>query len=166
MIDLPPDPPLQHAPIVIVQARQAQNKDAKTDRTIGVCHLIENQPDAPPTAKNSVNMAGAVWGYLKRQEHHVIDAAGFKAAKATLLQAPEHGVLDMGTSGGYYQPKPDYFGSDRATALVEMGGFKVKVMYFFKVMEGVGGGNEREKPYDDKSLCPQGRVWKISLNTK
>jgi len=38
------------------------------------------------------------------------------------------------------------------------------VKYFIKVMLGVGGGTEAGDAYDDKKNCPNGRVWKISLN--
>lgn len=38
-----PDVPPQYAPVLIAQASQPQRGSAVFDRTISVCHLIENQ---------------------------------------------------------------------------------------------------------------------------
>jgi hypothetical protein len=66
-------------------------------------------------------------------------------------------------SGEYrYHPTPDYYGQDRATMFVEIGSRKVKVIYFFNVMQRVVSGNEGYDPYEDKKLCPNGIFWKIS----
>jgi len=158
-----PDVPPQYAPVVIAQASQAQKGDAKTDRTIGVCHLIQNPPIPALTAVNSLSPLGEASVYLENHEHLKLD---WKSWKVSLLQGPEHGTLEMGERGGRYHPTPDYFGPDRATLLVEIGGHKVKVIYFFNVLEGVPGGTDEGDPHDDKEYCPQGkgRVWKISLN--
>ena len=53
---------------------------------------------------------------------------------------------------------------DRATVLVEIGGYKVKVLYFFKVMQSVAPGSQEYDPYQDKKNCPQGEKWRMSLN--
>jgi hypothetical protein len=37
-------------------------------------------------------------------------------------------------------------------------------MYFFKLMKSVAPGSEEYDPYKDKKNCPQGYIWKISLN--
>jgi hypothetical protein len=48
--------------------------------------------------------------------------------------------------------------------LVEMDGYQIKVSYFFNVLPYVGQGSDQGEAYDDKSICPQGSVWKISFD--
>ncbi len=167
MIDLPPDVPPQYAPVVIAQVSQAKDP-AKIDRTIGVCHLIENPPVPPGTAINALSPVTSVWGYLQRQERltpEQLTDEMFNTAKATILQGAEHGTLEyLGEGYFVYRPASGYYGSDRATLLVEIGGLKVKVLYFFNVMLGVPGGTEGYDPYEDKKYCPKGGMWKISLS--
>ena len=147
-----PDVPPQFAPVVIAQASQAQKGDATADRTIGVCQLLENPPNPPDTAVNSVGVLGAVRNYFYIVERREIEGSG----KVTVLQNPEHGTLEMGSVGGRYHPALDYYGPDRATFLVEIGSRKVKVIYFFQVLDGV-----TDERYE--RLCPK-EYWKISLN--
>lgn len=165
VMDMPDIPP-QYAPVVTAQASQGQHGNATADRTIGVCHLIENRPESRLSAVNSMEPIAAAWSYFKRQEHHVISDAEFKAAKLSLLQAPTHGTLEIDSTGGaaYFPTTHDYFGPDRATVLVEIGGYKVKVLYFFKVMQSVAPGSQEYDPYQDKKNCPQGEKWRMSLN--
>ncbi len=168
MIDMPDVSP-QYAPVVVIaQASQAQKGDAKTDRTIGVCHLIENPPVPPESAVNFISPVQSVWGYLEKQERPTpgwLTADVYNAAKATIQAGPGHGKLkDEGSGDYHYHPTADYYGQDRATVLVEVGGLKVKVTYFFKVMRIVSDATDSYDPYRDKKLCPNGMVWKISLN--
>lgn len=178
VMDVPPDVPPQYAPIVVAQASQAKPRTTSVDRSMGVCQLIENIAGSEPTAKNTISPSSSVWIYFQRLEHQGISEADFKTAKVTLLQGPEHGELeDLGTSvlrhgvmvdtgirSYAYRAKPDYYGPDHATLLVEIGGYKVKVLYFFKVLPGVGGGSDSGGPYNDKSLCPNGEYWRISFD--
>jgi len=166
VVDMPDMPP-QYTPVVIAQASQAKQANATTDRTIGVCHLIENPPIPSGSAVNAISPVTTVWEYLKKQERLTpkqLTDEMFKAAKTSVLQGPGHGTL-QDEGGGYYgyHPAPDYFGQDRSTLLVEIGGLKVKAMYFFNVLHGVGGGDQ--DPYKDKKNCPKGEMWKISLST-
>ena len=167
VMDMPPDVPPQYAPVVIAQASQAKDP-AKIDRTIGVCHLIQNPPIPSGTAVNSLSPIGSVWSYLKHQERlspEQLTDEMFNTAKATMLQGAKHGTLEyLGEGYFVYRPTSGYIGPDRATLLVEIGGLKVKVMYFFKLEPGAGGGTEGYDPYRDKKNCPQGEMWKISLN--
>src|SRR6266853_346674 len=161
MVDVPDLPP-QYAQVMIVQAGAAKQGAAKIDRVIGVCHLIENPPIPPGTAVNAMSPVRAVSIYFSRVEHEQVGLTG----KVNILDGPKHGELRVTPSGNYrYFPASDYYGPDRATLLVEIGGRKVKAIYFFNVMQSVPGGTEGYDPYDDKKLCPQGRrMWKISLN--
>ena len=168
-MDLPPDVPVQNTSVVIAMASHDKKAAAKTDHTIGICHLIENQPDARYSAVNGLSPVGQAWVYLKKQGQltpEQLTIEGFKAAKTSMLQEPKHGeLIDVGSGYYRYNPAaPDYFGPDRATFLVEIGKRKVKVLYFFKVMPEVAGGNDAYNPYHDKKNCPKGKRWKISLN--
>ncbi len=155
MVDLPDVPP-EYAQVMIVQASQAQQSAGKTDLTIGVCKLVGNPMRF--SAINGVGAVGAALGYF----HNIGELLDVGSGAATVLSHPRNGTLKprADSPGGYlYLPKPDYFGSDRATFLVEMGGKKIRVEYFFKVLDGVADGD-----YQDKEFCPRGIFWKISLN--
>jgi len=168
-----PDVPPQYAPAVIAQASQPQKGSASSDPTIGICHLIENPPVPPGSAVNGLGPVTEVWGYLKKQKRFTrqqLTADMYNAAKVSIPERPKHGRLeDMGAGDYYYHPTPGYSGPDQATFVVEMGGLKVKVLYFFNVLPSVGGGGaEGYDPHDDKKNCPQGkgRVWNISLGER
>jgi len=157
-----PDLPPQYAQVMIVQAGTAkQGTAANVDRTIGVCHLIDARPELRDGAVNHFNPLRAVDYYFVTAEQRFLGRKG----TVTLLQGPQHGTLEMGTLGGFYRPATGYLGPDSATFLVEIGGLKVKAVYYFKVMSGVPGGTEGYDPYRDKDLCPNGEHWKISLSS-
>ncbi len=160
MVDMPDLPPL-YAQVMVVQADAPKQGAAKTDHTIGVCHLIQNPPTPPGTAVNVISPLGSVSVYLQSRERRALD---WKSSKVSVLQGPEHGELRVTSSGKYrYFPAADYYGLDRATLLVEIGGLTVNAVYFFNVLHTVGG-TEGYDPYDDKKYCPKGEMWKISLN--
>jgi hypothetical protein len=168
VMDMPPDVPPQYAPVVIAQASQTGSTKVNGERTIGVCHLIENRVESRLSAKNSLSPVVAAWGYLTYTEHRLIDQDARRAATVKLLQPPEHGELEIDSRGraGYFPNTPDYFGTDRATVLVEMGEYKIKLLYFFKLMRSVPSANEGYDPYEDPKYCPQGmRVQRISLDS-
>jgi hypothetical protein len=153
VMDVPDVTPL-HSPMVIAQASQ---KSAKIDRTIGICHLLQNPPIPPDTAVNVISPARSVNLYFDRKERRWVGLSG----KVTVLEGPKHGKLEAISDGAYsFVPVPDYYGADRATLLVEIGGLKVKAIYFFNVKDVVGG-NDAYDPY--MQHCPKGRYWKISL---
>jgi hypothetical protein len=159
-----PDLPPQYAQVMIVQASQAQRNTDKIDRTIGVCSLVENpvrMEGNQYSAINGITPVVAVQVYFQNTENLL--GPGF----VTVLRSPQHGTLEPTSSdpkdGSYwYLPKPDYFGPDRATFLVEMGGKKIKMEYFFQVLHGVAD-DYNEKQF--KQLCPNGKRWKISLSS-
>ncbi len=162
MVDMPDVPP-QYAQVMIVQAFQAQQSAGKTDRTIGVCSLVENpirMEGNQYSAINSFGPIGAARIYFRSVENREIPGPGL----VTVVRNPQHGTLkplgsDPKDRSYVYLPKPGYFGADRATFLVEMGGKKIRTEYFFKVLDGVADGD-----YQDKEFCPKGEQWKISLN--
>jgi hypothetical protein len=156
-----PDVPPQYTPIIVAQASQAQQQGV--ERTIGICHPIENRLESKLSAVNSVSPVGAAYSYLKNIEHRKIDDAAYLAAKMTLLQAPTHGELLLDDdSGSYFSSDYTYTGPDQATVLVEIGDYRVKVTYHFVLMQNVPGSNDEGTATDNKNICPNGHIWKIT----
>ncbi|MGC3980996.1 MAG: hypothetical protein QM808_07050 [Steroidobacteraceae bacterium] len=154
---------VQYAQVAIAQSLQAQS-NTQTDRAIGVCALIENQEISRYWAVNIVEPLSVPGYYLRTYENKEVGVDG----KVTLLVEPKHGKLEAieDTPGAYYYvPNSfNYRGFDTATFVAEVDGYSVKVVYWFSVLGGVGGGTEGGDPYQDKENCPQGSSWKISLS--
>src|SRR6266700_1675642 len=166
--DVPNIPP-QDVPVMIAQANQAQAGDVKTMRTIGVCHPAPNEDYSLENVVSPIVEAGS---YLGNFEGKNVQHIG----TITILQQPKHGILRLLTEadrgmlfcdtaapvnpadGAYvYLPNKGYVGKNSATALVEIAGVKVKVVYFFQAWAG-GLGNTRLE-----ELCgKRGYHWKIS----
>lgn len=168
--DMPNVPP-QNVPVMIAQASQMQQDPANTNRTVGVCQALSNPPlgllpGAVATAQNSLTPAGDAIQYFRIVENRAISGS----STVTVLENPKHGKLeDLGTvvfdENGHairdtgersynYIPESGYLGQDSATLLVEIGGFKVKMVYTFKVATAVDYKNE-------EVLCPK-PYWRIS----
>ncbi len=163
--DMPNVPP-QDVPVMIAQANQAQSSTALTVRTVGICLGIFNGVGTSPTGENIVEPKGEARAYVRNYEKKNI--ADTVPATITILQQPAHGILrlltqaDIGTilpnTGGtfdsadpgyIYLPEKGYIGQDKAVVLVEIGGVKVKeIFYFHDIVEQTsptspcGGGND------------------------
>jgi hypothetical protein len=93
----------------------------------------------------------ATENYFRIHENRTVKASG----KIRVLQSPRHGTLEGDEHGNYlYLPAPGYLGKDRATLLAEMGGVKIKMVYFFQVLDGVADSDYPER-------CPK-EEWRIS----
>lgn len=166
--DMPNVPP-QNVPVMITQAKQAQPSDVKTTRTFGVCFPAPNEKYS---LENVIQPSGEAQMYLKFYENREVQGA----ATITVLQQPAHGILRLVTEAdrgilfssssgpanpaipGYaYLPEKGYLGKDKAVVLVDIGGIKVKVVYFFQAVSG-GLGNYATETYCGKT----GPYWKIS----
>lgn len=159
--DMPNVPP-QYTPVIIAQASPAQEAPAKIDRTIGICKTLSNPPSGGPTAGNTLTPAQDVASYFYAAEKRTV--AG--ASTITVLEQPKHGKLedvgtmafdemkhavrDTGVRSYNYIPESGYLGGDKATLLVDIGGYKVKAEYAFQI----------SAKFDEK-LCPTS-YWKIS----
>ncbi len=169
MFDLPPDIPPALPPMLVAEIPKANTetrKDkAEAKRTIGICHLANNPADRVFMAENVIDPAASVWQYLEKVEKRKIAESAYLKANATILQNPLNGSF-KGEGGNYYtyMPVPNYFGVDRATFLVVIGGWQVKAHYYFRILKNGPGGTEGYDPYMDKEFCPNGRYWKITLN--
>lgn len=143
--------------------------EIKALRTMGVCFPAPNELYS---LENVFDPAHSARFYLRNYEHKTVERAS--PAPVTILQQPSHGVLrqvtegDRGTilnsEGGpldpaaalyAYLPEKGYVGKDKAVALVEIAGVKVKVIYYFQAIDGPRG--------DVDELCgKRGFHWKIS----
>lgn len=164
-MDMPNTPP-QYTPVIVAQATQATKPN--TERTIGVCHPVENRVESRLSAVNAFSPVLSALAYLDSFEHKKIDQQAdflsiFGAAKMTLLQTPKQGELKLGqNSGAYYSSDYNYEGTDSATVLVEVAGYKVTVIYHFVLMKNVPGSSDQGSATDNKKICPNGYQWKIS----
>lgn len=170
--DMPNVPP-QHVPVMIAQANQDQMRDSTTTRTMGTCQIIPNATDATPSLENVISPRVSAQEYMYRfeQQMYVQQKIATSSASITILQQPKHGVLRLVTetdkfgTGRFDQSAQDYvyladkgyLGNDSATILVDIGGIKVKVIYFFETIDVASVGEGLQE-----SLCEKGAYWKIS----
>jgi Bacterial Ig domain len=149
-LDLPPQAPQSFVIAAIEQAKQAQ----ENERVIGYCHPVPNMTgnhDAfdsfPPTAM--------AMSYFKRYEQKTVNGQ----ATITVLEQPKHGSLSSNSNDYFlYAPAEGYFGKDQVTYLVEIGGYKVKVIQFIKVINKFTLGNTGY----ERNCADTGTIWKIS----
>ncbi|WP_223910105.1 hypothetical protein [Rhodoferax lithotrophicus] len=122
---------------------------------------MANLPDDPAFGSQTIDFEAVAVNYLFDYEKVNLTK---QSAKVTLLQLPSHGQL---TGGDTYKPARGFFdGQDQVSALVELGGYQVKVIYFIKVQpEGTGGIPNDNDELIKKFCGPKGRVWKISTTT-
>jgi hypothetical protein len=154
-----PNVPAQETPLMVAATTMAQTSVQKFDRVIGVCHLSEN-PFVPQSAVNVLEPADEAVMYLRQEEHSKIT----DQANTSVLNMPEHGVLENEGKGYFaYYPKKGYIGGDRATLLVDVGGKKIKMEYFFRVMRSIPQGDDvAPSPYKTSGCPKEEAVWKIS----
>jgi hypothetical protein len=148
-----PSIPIQETPVMVADAATTQNSAQKYDRVIGVCHLSDGS-----TSDGAMEPSMEMHDYYRVKERLTIDGV---VNSIVILQMPKHGKLEGPVDGNFsYIPVKDYLGNDRASLLVEVGGKKVRMEYFFRVMEHVPD-QEGFDPYSN--YCPnKTRVWKIS----
>lgn len=160
-LDLPPDRPTQSPVVMVAEAHQARNP-VGVQRTLGICKPIENIQDDEYLGKVVMTFPGDARNYLFNYEKQDVD---WRDAKVMLLQPPINGKLEDQGNGFYtYRPNLGFHGQDKISALVELGGYQIKVVYFIKVV------NEDQRVGDDEAsirkYCgSKGNMWKISLPT-
>lgn len=125
-------------------------------RAIGWCTPMENHPDDPVVGNITIDLIGAAANYLFYFDgKKTVSDTG---AIVTVLLPPAHGRL-IGKDA--YVPEPSFHGQDKIEALVELGGYKVRVVYVIPVV-----GKDQRVGDDEASIkkhCgPNGSMWKIS----
>jgi len=168
--DMPNVPP-QEVPVMIAQASQAQGTSV-TEHAIGVCDPIGNMPGVAPNLTNTISPKIQAQIYFNLYAHQKIDGT----ATVTVLQNPKHGVLRLVTEADrgslfssdsgptdpannplyVYLPEQGYLGNDSVTMLVDIGGKRVKEVYYFKVVDHPVNND------GDAEICTSGPFWKIS----
>lgn len=159
-IDLPPNSPTQVPMVIVADASQTQ-KPATSIRTLGICVPMPNRPDDQSyLGREAIAFSASAANYLYDYEGKKVD---YRDATVTLLQPPAHGELTEVVKGSAsYKPTRGFAGQDKIVALVELGGYQVKVVYFIKVQpEGTGLIPDDEEVI--KKYCgSKGAMWKIS----
>lgn len=158
--------PLSTSTALVAQAHAVRGSRGFT-RAIGSCELMENPVDYSGSAVNFSSPLKTVNNYFFLKEKRNLPLTG----KVQLLKEPQHGELSRlfqaETEWEFrYVPDADYFGPDQATFQVDIAGERVKLVYFFNVMNRVPGGTEGYDPYRDKKLCPKGAYWRIGKNSE
>ena len=144
-IDAMPDLPYQHIPVMVAQAKGTGHPmKEKFDRVIGICHLAMNPPVPATTAVNSLSPVLEVKDYLVKFEHRRITTTRIISR---VLQQPKHGTLEDGGGGDYvYVPtEAGYIGKDEGAVLVEMSDLRIKVTYFFRILDSLPTDSDEEK---------------------
>ena len=145
----------------------ASENESNFDYTFGVCFLVENQPVSLTNAKNGISPIILTWNHLTKNikvppESITVDM--YNNATLNIIKKPEHGNLALTESqrGAVYIPSDkNFYGVDHSTILVNLGEYRAKLLYSFKVMGQVEDSTEEYDPYKDKNNCPKGRIWKM-----
>lgn len=162
IMDMPPLP-VDNAPLVLAQVA-VKSSSSQAPKAIGICQIIENTPGWPAgelRVPNMIDPIASVDIYFYKRAHINLNRA---EGSVTILKPPKFGMLkpvDGGGEGYEYLPSsPTFAGKDSASFLVEIGGYKVKVMYEFHVLT-----DEPNTPEGTVERCgPKGDIWKISSN--
>jgi hypothetical protein len=149
------DMPLQE-PVVIM----AKN-EVKQERAIGIC-MVVIPPYVEPISESGEHLISPVGDttlYLFKQEKltHAVMSKYFETAKVTWLELPKHGKLfDKNNKVAsvfedqyyFYVPDAGYRGEDRIVAMVEIMGYKIKVIYY---LHDRGSEGYEDRPCKDYS---------------
>jgi hypothetical protein len=147
--------------VPVVDAAQVKRAGTGRIKKLGRCHLVPMIEDAPPPPREAgayvFGLSEDAFIYLDRFEHRVVRGV---TATVTVVQKPEHGVLEDDGGGSYsYYPNAGYLGKDKAIFGVEYAGETFQIIYFFRSIEGGTDGMEGK-------YCPKGAsFWKISLRS-
>jgi predicted chitinase len=131
-------PPQSPTIVMVAQTNQAQDNTKAAGRAIGVCELVENDETMNVASISAISSAEL---YIQEYEHlGDFTEEDVNSEKATILQLPKHGTLGKDTeptlNGMYiYTPNKGYVGKDFAVVLVEIKGIKIKVFYYFHVLD-------------------------------
>lgn len=104
------------------------------DGTIGVCmNVYRGKIYDPKSAVYDLNPASYA-SFLSEKKDFGMDLMSFiDSAKTSILKNPDHGkLIGTGNEINYY-PFEDYVGKDSVEFLVEIGGFRIKVIYSIRV---------------------------------
>jgi hypothetical protein len=129
-------PPTQPVGQVITSSVNIQSQ--KLDGVIGVCRDVSPGPVVSPSgAPYDLNPAAYASQLVEMKFNKKFKGAYIRAAQVNLLKAPQHGRVVKGDDGAAhrpdYHPESDFIGKDRATFLVDIAGYRVRVEYYIRV---------------------------------
>jgi len=133
------------------------------ERAASVCRIVQNFPGFSEVLRRGiVDLPGAAADYFNYFEKQTKFG---KHLRTTLLQTPKNGYLEGDASTGeyLYRPNAGFQGQDKVVALVELGEYRVKVVYFINVVMDRNVGDDEASI--SKYCGPKGNFWKISLPT-
>lgn len=139
IMDMPDIPPQQAPIIMLAQAAQPSTKELYG--TVGVCSVSPKaeQMDAEKIKEGYYSLSTRAYAdnifSIKPLDHGIVD---YENAEVTVLQQPKYGTLSKDLSPGKdisYYPDPGYIGNDKVIFLVNIEGYKIKVVYLIKVVD-------------------------------
>lgn len=150
-LDTPPQSP---AIVIVAQTNQVQpSANGAAERIVGGCEVLDNRGLSDGKGKIypngqliSIGLSAAEY-FRIYEPRNDISSADLYSAKFTILQQPKHGTFEedkdiryrvnSSFDGDYiYTPDIGYFGDDSVSVLVGIKGIKVKVVYFFHMLNG------------------------------
>ncbi|MES2205595.1 MAG: tandem-95 repeat protein [Pseudomonadota bacterium] len=151
--DLPSAYYSQSTPLMIAKADQEKSNDQKTNRSMGICHIANSLDYGMDNLENGIAPVAEVKEYFRLYENKEIQGE----ARLKILLQPVNGYLKQDSSNGFlYNPESKYEGKDKAIIQVEIGDYKVRIVYLFKVVYG-SVNSEREGEICGK----RGYRWRI-----
>ena len=169
-----PDVPNQSSLVMMARTNQQQASRTKPERIAGVCYVVSNVPEAKLERQSGVLPWGDVSAYFRQFEHRNINKSygsvyPVDTTAAVIVQAPKHGELvatgkELVVNGfgeyrsWYYKPEEGYFGQDDAVIDGVVNGLKVKLHYYFHVLDTYA--------FTYSKVCGKGGdIWKISTDS-
>jgi hypothetical protein len=176
-----PTVPDQYLPVIVAEARPvAAATSVSKEMVLGVCRPVPNVPGMEISGEHSLSASAAAVNYLWNFDEHFRQmpeeqrraALGLleSSAKVTVLQQPKYGTLtdtakpdfpEPYPNHFFYNPKPGYMGKDQVSFIVEMGGYKIKVIYNLYPVAGATG-----QEATDKVCGKRGMFYKISSGSE
>lgn len=134
-----PDMPPQQAPIVML-AQAVQPSTKKLYGTVGVCSVSPKteQMDAEKIREGYYSLSTRAYAmniFSTEIDPVVLD---YENAQVTVLQQPKHGTLSKDLSPSKditYYPDSRFIGNDKVIFLVNIEGYKIKVVHSIKVRD-------------------------------
>ncbi len=157
--------------VQVAEVRVSQSKQEKLFGTVGVCVPVPNADhQGREGTMHSLHPQEGAGSIFKLKMPPAIDpvdlSADIEAASVKLLKLPEHGVLEI--EGGWnfkYKPNQGFFGNDKITFLVDIGGHsKIKAVYFIKVVNEENNDNVKKFEERYRKYCSPD-FWLISSAT-
>ncbi len=145
----------QHTSSIVVETSKTQAAIFSVNKTFGTCAALDNPDKA---IVNTLNPTQSIKNHFGGKKISTTDMA---SAKLTVLKAPTHGTLDYHaeTKSYLYRPELNYLGQDTATLLVEIGSYRITLIYSLRVVQGPSDDDV------DSTECPGPTMWEISSSS-